>query len=80
MKTLLYRGQYIRYLNFKCFCIPIIGPVDTNDFLEALNEDVAHFKTRDDDVFVVAFPKSSHHWSYDFVNNDFVTAGKFGPG
>ena len=45
MKTLLYRGQYIRYLNFKCFCIPIIGPVDTNDFLEALNEDVAHFKT-----------------------------------
>merc|ERR1719289_510481 len=37
-------------------------------FTKLLDEDLADFKTRDDDVYVVAFPKSGHHWSYDFIN------------
>jgi len=50
-------GQFLRGVNWPGF---------TDDWetrLEALD----NFEPREDDVFVVSFPKSGHHWSHDFL-------------
>ena len=28
---------------------------------------IANFEPRDDDVFVISYPKSGHHWSHEFL-------------
>ena len=48
--------------------IPVVGPRSVARYEKLIGEDLANFQTRDDDVFVVAFPKSGHHWSYDIIN------------
>ena len=30
-------------------------------------EALANWEPRPDDVFVISFPKSGHHWSHDFL-------------
>lgn len=64
--SLIYR-QRIQFFNFKGMPIPIVG-FDVYSYRKLLENDVASFETRPDDVFVVAFGKSGHHWSYDFIN------------
>ena len=67
LKTLWYRPQ-IRFFDYKGLPIPILGTKSVDRYMELMREDLANFKTRDDDIFVVAFGKSGHHWSYDFIN------------
>ena len=58
-----------RYIKVKGFSIPMMMFRQSEAaFEELITDDLANFKTRDDDVFVVAFVKSGHHWSYDFIN------------
>lgn len=62
-----YRPKFCS-IEYKGMPIPVVGHQKPGDFIKLLEEDLANFKTRDEDVFVVAFAKSGHHWSYDFIN------------
>ena len=35
---------------------------------EARLDALAGFEPRDDDVFVISYPKSGHHWSHEFLS------------
>ena len=70
-KSVLYLIWYLpklRHINYRGMPVPIIGPVDEASYFRLMDEDLANFRTREDDVYVVAFAKSGHHWSYDFIN------------
>ena len=67
VKTIWYKPR-IRHFDHEGIPIPIIGCMPVARYRQLIGEDLANFKTRDDDVFVVSYAKSGHHWSYDFIN------------
>lgn len=67
LKQFWYRPKFF-FVDYKGMPVPAIGCNNPNDFVKLLDEDLANFKTRDEDVYVVAFAKSGHHWSYDIIN------------
>ena len=48
--------------------IPNFLATENSRYEQLIANDLADFKTRDDDVYIVAYAKSGHHWSYDFIN------------
>ena len=64
----LWYGLQLHYFDYAGMPIPILGSTSVPRYRQLMSEDLAHFRTREDDVFVVAYGKSGHHWSYDFIN------------
>ena len=58
----------ISYVRFNGLPVSNFGLQSDESYWKLLNEHLARFKTREDDVFIVSYGKSGHHWSYDFLN------------
>ena len=53
--------------------LPLVGGIHwprfwTEDEWGLRLEALANWEPRPDDVFVISFPKSGHHWSHDFLS------------
>lgn len=60
------KGCYPKVSDINGF--PIIHAGSEIKFRQLLEVDLVNFDIREDDIFVVAYPKSGHHWAYDFIN------------
>ena len=61
--TALWRRPKPRHFRYEGLPVLNILGIEDARYAQMLATDVADFRTRDDDVFVVAYSKSGHHWS-----------------